>query len=132
MWDDYSGTIYCRDSQIKFEVEKKNENFFELCDYSRYIQSYLNRQIILLLNSLGITDDKFMKKLTDYKSKLNDEKFVLSLVHYPEWNQILKVMNHCGINKENDRLLKSLIESNIDNYIRSRMCCCKMPLPSSR
>ena len=114
MWDDYSGTIYCRDSQIKFEVEKKNENFFELCDYSRYIQSYLNRQIILLLNSLGISDDKFMKKLTDYKSKLNDEKFVLSLVHYPEWNQILKVMNHCGINKENDRLLKSLIESNID------------------
>ena len=115
MWDDHSGTIYCRDSQIKFDVEKqKNNNFFELCDYSRYIQSYLNRQIILLLNSLGIADDKFMKKLTDYKSKLNDEKFVLSLVHYPEWNQILKVMNHCGINKANDRLLKSLIESNID------------------
>ena len=114
MWDDHSGTIYCRDSQIKFEVEEKKDNFFELCDYSRYIQSYLNRQIILLLNSLGITDDKFMKKLTDYKSKLNDEKFVLSLVHYPEWNQILKIMNHCGINKANDRLLKSLIESNID------------------
>ena len=114
MWNDHSGTIYCRESQIKFEVKKQKDNFFELCDYSRYIQSYLNRQIILLLSSLGITDDKFMKKLTDYKSQLNDEKFVLSLVHYPEWSQILKVMNHSGINKANDRLLKSLIESNID------------------
>ena len=114
MWNDNSGKIYCRESQIKFIVDKKKKNFFELCDYSRYIQSYLNRQIILLLNSLGITDDKFMKKLTDYKSKLNDEKFVLSLVHYPEWNQILKKMNHSGITKDNDRLLKSLIESNID------------------
>jgi RNA-dependent RNA polymerase len=39
MWDDDSGKIYCRDSQIKFHVEKKDINYFELCDYSRYIQS---------------------------------------------------------------------------------------------
>ena len=115
MWNDQSGKIYCRDSQVKFEVQPKEKyNYFELCDYSRYIQSYLNRQVILLLSSLGIPDKNFIKKLEEYKSKLNDQKFVLSLVHYPEWNQILKIMNSCGINRTNDRLLRSIIESNLD------------------
>ena len=114
MWDDNTGQIYCRDSQIKFHVEKEELNYFELCDYSRYIQSYLNRQIILLLNSLGIKNDKFLQKLEDYKNRLNDQEFVLSLVYYPEWNQMLRIMNSCGINRTNDRLIKSIIESNID------------------
>ena len=115
IWDDHSGNIYCRDSQVKFKVEPKEKyNYFELCDYSRYIQSYLNRQVILLLSSLGIEDKKFAKKLEEYKTKLNDQKFVLSLVHYPEWNQMLKIMNSCGINRTNDRLLRSIIESNLD------------------
>ena len=114
MWDDYSGQIYCRNSQIKFKVEKKEENYFELCDYSRYIQSYLNRQIILLLNCLGIPKKNFINKLFTYQNKLNDSKFVLSLVHYPEWNRILQKMNYCGINKTNDRLIKSIIDSNLD------------------
>ena len=114
MWDDDTGEIYCRKSQIKFKVEKKEENYFELCDYSRYIQSYLNRQIILLLNSLGISKKTFINKLNTYQNKLNDSKFVLSLVHYPEWNRILQKMNNCGINKTNDRLIKSIIESNLD------------------
>ena len=114
MWDDDSGEIYCRKSQIKFKVPKKEENYFELCDYSRYIQSYLNRQIILLLNSLGIPKRVFIEKLDTYKNKLKDSKFVLSLVHYPEWNRILQKMNSCGINKTNDRLIKAIIESNLD------------------
>ena len=115
MWNDKSGQIYCRDSQIKFEVipDKKN-NYFELCDYSRYIQSYLNRQIIILLSALGIEDRYFEKKLNEYKKKLNDQKFVLSLIHYIEWNQMLQKMNSCGINRINDRFSRSIIESNLD------------------
>ena len=115
MWNDKSGQIYCRDSQIKFEVipDKKN-NYFELCDYSRYIQSYLNRQIIILLSALGIEDRYFEKKLNEYKKKLNDQKFVLSLIHYTEWNQMFHKMNSCGINRTNDRLSRSIIESNLD------------------
>ena len=123
MWDDKSGEIYCRKSQIKFKVKKKEENYFELCDYSRYIQSYLNRQIILLLNSLGIPKKIFIDKLSLYQNKLNDSKFVLSLVHYPEWNKILQKMNSCGITKTNDRLIKSIIDSNLDilyNDIKKR------------
>ena len=115
MWDDNSGQIYCRGSQTKFIVEPDEKiNYFELCDYSRYIQSYLNRQVILLLKALGIRDEKFEKKLNDYQKKLYDPKFVLSLVHYPEWRKIFNRMYSCGINRVNDRLLKTLIESNLD------------------
>ena len=115
MWNDKSGKIYCRPSQQKFIVPPDEENnYFELCDYSRYIQSYLNRQIIILLSALGIKDEKFEKKLTDYRRKLNDQKFVLSLIHYSEWNQMFKKMNSCGINRLNDRLSRSIIESNLD------------------
>ena len=117
MWDDNSGKIYCRDSQKKFEVlpdDKTNFYYFELCDYSRYIQSYLNRQVILLLSALGVDQKKFMNKLTDYRKKLDNQRFILSLVHYPEWNKIFNKMCSCGINRINDRLMKSLIESNLD------------------
>ena len=115
MWNDYSGKIYYRGSQKKFNVQPdETNNYFELCDYSRYIQSYLNRQIIILLSALGIKDDKFIKKLDDYKNKLNDVKFVLSLIHYSEWNQMFQKMNNCGINRINDRLSRTIIESNLD------------------
>jgi hypothetical protein len=61
----------------------------------------------------GIPDGNFMKKLNEYRARLEDEKFVLSLVHYNEWNNLFQFMNFCGINKTNDRLMKSLLESNL-------------------
>ena len=117
MWDDNSGQIYCRKSQKKFDLlpgDKRKFFYFELCDYSKYIQSYLNRQVILLLNNLGIKPEKFENKLKEYQKKLENQKFVLSLVHYPEWNKIFNKMYSCGINRTNDRLLNSLVESNLD------------------
>ena len=114
MYNDLEGNIYIRPSQQKFEVEIKDiENYFELCDYSRYIQAYLNRQVILLMKANGIKDEIFLKKLNEYKSRLDNEKFVLSLVHYSEWNNLFLYMNKCGINKINDRLMRSLLESNL-------------------
>ena len=61
----------------------------------------------------GIKDEIFMKKLYEYKQRLEDEKFVLSLVHYNEWSGLFQYMNSCGINKLNDRLMRSLLESNL-------------------
>ena len=114
MYNDLSGNIYIRPSQEKFRVEKKEiDNYFELCDYSRYIQAYLNRQVILLMKANGIKDEIFLKKLEEYKSRLNNERFVLSLVHYTEWSSLFLYMNRCGINKINDRLMRSLLESNL-------------------
>ena len=124
MFDDNNGNIYIRPSQDKFFVKpKRDENFFELCDYSRYIQAYLNRQIILLLNCLGIKNEIFIKKLSIYEQNLKNEKFVLSLVHYNEWNSLFQRMYKYGINKTNDRLIKSLVESNLNllyNDIKSK------------
>ena len=117
MWDDDSGKIYYRDSQKKFDLLPNDNSdfyYFELCDYSRYIPSYLNRQVILLLNALGINENKFLNKLLDYRKKLENQRFILSLVHYPEWNKIFNKMCSCGINRTNDRLMKSLIEANLD------------------
>jgi RNA-dependent RNA polymerase len=117
MWDDNSGQIYCRDSQKKFDIlpdDKRKYFYFELCDYSRYIPSYLNRQVILLLNTLGIKPVCFINKLDHYHKKLENQKFVLSLVHYPEWNRIFNKMYSCGINRYNDRLIKALVESNLN------------------
>ena len=115
IYDDFTGNIYIRPSQEKFKIKKniKKKNYFELCDYSRYIQAYLNRQVILLMIANGIPDGNFMKKLNEYRARLEDEKFVLSLVHYNEWNNLFQFMNFCGINKTNDRLMKSLLESNL-------------------
>ena len=115
MYDDLDGNIYIRPSQEKFKIKNIHEtdNYFELCDYSRYIQAYLNRQVILLMKANGIQDDIFMKKLMEYKDRLEDEKFVLSLVHYNEWSGLFQYMNSCGLNKLNDRLMRSLLESNL-------------------
>ena len=115
IYDDLNGNIYIRPSQEKFKIKnfETKDNYFELCDYSRYIQAYLNRQVILLMRANGIPDGNFMKKLYEYRTHLEDEKFVLSLVHYNEWNNLFQKMNSCGINKTNDRLMKSLMETNL-------------------
>ena len=112
MYDDHTGNIYIRPSQTKFGVEIKDFQYFELCEYSRYIQAYLNRQIIMLLSALHIPDKVFLDKLYEYKSRLEDEKFVLSLIHYDEWNSMFREMYLNGINMSNDRLIKSLVENN--------------------
>ena len=114
MYNDFNSNIYIRPSQKKFEIKKDFlNNYFELCDYSRYIQAYLNRQVILLMKANGIKDEIFMKKLEEYNERLNNERFVLSLVHYTEWNGLFLYMNKCGINKKNDRLMRSLLQSNL-------------------
>ncbi len=115
MYDDNNSNIYIRPSQNKFFVKpKRTENYFELCDYSRYIQAYLNRQIILLLNCLGIKNEVFIKKLEKYEKNLKNEKFVLNLIHYTEWSGLFQSMYNYGINRNNDRLIKSLVESNMN------------------
>ena len=62
IYDDFSGNIYLRPSQEKFKIKKNiiKKNYFELCDYSRYIQAYLNRQVILLMTANGVPEGNFM------------------------------------------------------------------------
>ena len=86
MFDDFGGNIYIRPSQEKFRIKNVHptDNYFEFCDYSRFIQAYLNRQIILLMKANGIKDEIFFKKLFEFKMKLENDKFVLSELHQVE------------------------------------------------
>ena len=40
-----------------------------------------------------IKDEIFFKKFYEYKNRLQDEQFVLSLVHYTEWSDLFQYMN---------------------------------------
>ena len=112
MFDDDSECIYIRPSQTKFIKEPGEKNYFELCDYSRFIKSYLNRQIIQIMNARGIKDEIFLKKFHEYKDSLEYEKNIISLIHYHEWSNIFLDMYECGFNMLNDRLMYSIIDIN--------------------
>ena len=49
--------ICLRDSMVKFS---SNHTAFEICKPATFSRAKLNRQIILLLSSLGIEDDIFL------------------------------------------------------------------------
>jgi hypothetical protein len=113
LFGDLSTKICIRPSQKKFEKLPQGDNQrFEVCGYSKFIKSYLNRQIILLLSALGIDDDVFIKKLYAYRNRLEDEKFILSLIHYDEWNSMFMKMHLSGVNRTNDRLVRSIVSAN--------------------
>lgn len=52
--------VQLRHSQLKF---KKGDWFLEIIRCATFSQGYLNRQVILLMNSLGVPDDVFKKLL---------------------------------------------------------------------
>ena len=112
MYDDNSENIYIRPSQTKFNKIPGEKNYFDLCDYSRFIKSYLNRQIIQIMNARGIKDEIFLKKFHEYKESLEDEKNIIALIHFHEWSNIFLEMYECGINMFNDRLMYSIILNN--------------------
>lgn len=113
LFGDFSTKICIRPSQKKFEKLPEGDNQrFEVCGYSKFIKSYLNRQIILLLSALGIEDEVFIKKLYAYRNRLEDEKFILSLIHYDEWNSMFMKMHLSGVNRTNDRLVRSIVSAN--------------------
>ena len=108
--------ILIRDSQKKFDTFENSPQtrFFEVCNYAKFIKCYLNRQIILLLSSLGIKDEIFLKKLNNFNNSLAKEDFVISLITYEHWNSMLFRMLNSGINQSNDRLMRFVVSSNKD------------------
>ena len=46
------------------------------------------------------------------KDSLEDEKNIISLIHYHEWSNIFLDMYECGFNMLNDRLMYSIIDIN--------------------
>lgn len=64
-------TIYLRPSMIKFDGKYAN---LELLDYNKYRGGYLNRQIILLLLTLGIKGEVFKELQSEYLQDLDNAK----------------------------------------------------------
>jgi RNA-dependent RNA polymerase len=60
--------IHIRRSQDKFPAVSKG---LEIISWSQYAPAHLNRQIILVLSSLGVSDGVFMKKLHENLASLS-------------------------------------------------------------
>ena len=73
--------IHLRKSQYKFPASHTG---LEIIRWSQFASAYLNRQLIVVLSTLGVPDAIFIKKLTDQLTDLEqamvDEKKALSLL----------------------------------------------------
>ncbi len=99
--------VVCRDSQKKFNSEFYE---FEVCEYSRYRKGHLNRQIIILLKSLGAEDDIFFKYLTNHSNLLKNEKNFSDFIRFRKIKRIVIKMLEFNINYQNDLFLFTLLK----------------------
>jgi len=99
--------IVCRNSQKKF-----NSDFyeFEVCEYSRYRKGHLNRQIIILLKSLGAQDEIFFKYLKNHSNILKNDKNFSDFIRFRKIKKIVTKMLEFNINFHNDLFLFSLMK----------------------
>ena len=73
--------IHIRESQYKFPAIHEG---LEIIRWSQFASANLNRQLILVLSALGVSDDTFMSKLrmqlSNLERAMEDEKMALSLL----------------------------------------------------
>lgn len=64
-------SIHIRKSMVKFECGTNPFSDVWLCNYSKpYSTGYLNKQFIMLLSALGVSDDVLLKKQQDYYNQM--------------------------------------------------------------
>jgi RNA-dependent RNA polymerase len=59
-------TIVVRKSMKKYECPSEARKYFDVLDYNCFKPGYLNRQIIILLSSNGVSDGKLLELQRDY------------------------------------------------------------------
>ncbi|KAL4479119.1 hypothetical protein ABPG72_008949 [Tetrahymena utriculariae] len=65
-------TIQLRDSMIKYKItDEEDELIIDILDRNKYRFGYLNRQVIILLRSLGIQNQHFIQAQEEYIEELN-------------------------------------------------------------
>ncbi|KAF4549298.1 RNA-dependent RNA polymerase-like protein [Elsinoe fawcettii] len=82
--------VHIRPSQKKFETDY---NQLEIIRWSSFASAYLNRQIILVLSTLGIPDNVFVKKIQVQLEEINqamedDETAISMLQANVDFNQV--------------------------------------------
>jgi hypothetical protein len=103
--------IAIRDSQKKFE---SNFTEFEVCDYSKYREGHLNKQIINLLLTLGIEDDDIEYLLKSHLNILTSTDKFVDFMKNRYVKQYLIRMIEKGINPDNDIFCFRLMKSNYE------------------
>ncbi|CAG8291982.1 unnamed protein product [Penicillium olsonii] len=106
--------VHLRPSQQKFEA---THNGLEIIRWSQYSLATLNRQLILVLCALGITDDVFLQKqnvmLTSIQEAMSsDVKAMALLQKYIDPNQTtltLSRMVSCGFRKTNEPFMNTML-----------------------
>ncbi|EAS06076.2 RNA-dependent RNA polymerase RdRP2 (macronuclear) [Tetrahymena thermophila SB210] len=69
---DKKNTIQLRESMIKYKItDEQDELIIDILDRNKYRFGYLNRQVIILLRSLGIENEQFIQAQQEYIEELN-------------------------------------------------------------
>ncbi|CAD8089201.1 unnamed protein product [Paramecium primaurelia] len=120
-------TIELRKSMIKFNPSLSNDgnytNMISLLDYNKYRGGYLNRQIIILLVTLGIQENVFMQLQYEYLEKIKNLSAIDSsiykhfLVDYngelqglPSIIDSIRLMINANQNENNNTFIKKVLD----------------------
>ena len=106
--------VHIRDSQDKFAA---GHNGLEIIRWSQFSLATLNRQLILVLSTLGIPDGAFHKKLQVTLKNLdeamdNDPQAIYLLKKYVDPNQMTLIVSHMvldGFRKSQEPFLTSIL-----------------------
>ncbi|KAL3471302.1 RNA dependent RNA polymerase-domain-containing protein [Aspergillus californicus] len=106
--------VHIRESQYKFAALHRG---LEIIRWSQFSVATLNRQLILVLSSLGITDDVFHLKLKNMLRNLDeamksDPKAVYLLKKYVDPNQMTLILSQMvldGFRRSNEPFVTSLM-----------------------
>lgn len=103
--------IVIRKSQKKFDSDF---NEFEVCDIAKYRKGHLNRQIIVLLSTLGVEDKYFEDLLDFYLTNLRHSNRFVDFIRNREVKHLLNKMIQYGVNPDYDIFMFKLMKINYD------------------
>lgn len=117
--------IELRPSQEKFNLKniKIEGEPFEVCDYSKFIPLFLNKQIILLLSTLSKNREEInnviFKKYKEYLSLLFDDESNLKLISFSCIRNIVFEMLKFNFNSTNNNFVYELSKCNKNILIKN-------------
>jgi RNA-dependent RNA polymerase len=129
-------SITLRPSMQKFSSDYR---VLEICNYAAYRPGYINRQIIILLNGLGIPDDTFIRlqdnMLADLRnifiSKQQALKFVRKVCEAEIHKHILQMLKSDLISLDTEPYLKGVLRAFYSSAIREVRTRSKIIVPKS-
>ncbi|TYH78510.1 hypothetical protein ES332_D04G232300v1 [Gossypium tomentosum] len=104
-----------RNSMQKFEADSTS---LDVLSWSKYHTCYLNRQIIILMSTLGVKDSVFKAKQKAFLARLDamlmdpeKAKEALEGIHYGEIVKVLREMLLCGYKPDSEPFLSMMLRT---------------------